>query len=155
MDGRQSRSATVDSGVPQGTGLGPLLFLLHIKDLPCVVDSQVQLLSDDCLVYRPIRSEADQILLQRELSVLELWGDAWGMRFNAAKCNIMRISRPHNPLTRMYSLCNHVLSEVDTDKYLDINLYSEHSWSPLPQQCSKQSQFHPWLPETKSQEMSF
>ena len=130
VDGRQSRSATVDSGVPQGTVLGPLLFLLHINDLPSVVDSQVRLFADDCLVYRPIRSEADQVLLQRDLSALELWGDTWGMRFNATKCNIMRISRSRNPLTRMYSLCNHVLSEVDTAKYLGINLSSELSWSP-------------------------
>ena len=130
VDGRQSRSATVDSGVPQGTVLGPLLFLLHINDLPSVVDSQVRLFADDCLVYRPIRSEADQVLLQRDLSALELWGDTWGMRFNATKCNIMRISRSRNPLTRMYSLCNHVLSEVDTAKYLGINQSSELSWSP-------------------------
>ena len=130
VDGRQSRSATVDSGVPQGTVLGPLLFLLHINDLPSVVDSQVRLFADDCLVYRPIRSEADQVLLQRDLSALELWGDTWGMRFNAIKCNIMLISRCRNPLTRMYSLCNHVLSEVDTAKYLGINLSSELSWSP-------------------------
>ena len=130
VDGRQLRSATVDSGVPQGTVLGPLLFLLHINDLPSVVDSQVRLFADDCLVYRPIRSEADQVLLQRDLSALELWGDTWGMRFNATKCNIMRISRSRNPLTRMYSLCNHVLSEVDTAKYLGINLSSELSWFP-------------------------
>ena len=56
VDGRQSRSATVDSGEPQGTVLGPLLFLLHINNLPSVVDSQVRLFADDCLVYRPIRS---------------------------------------------------------------------------------------------------
>ena len=127
VDERQSRSATMDSGVPQGTVLGPLLFLLHINDLPSVVDSQVRLFADDCLVYRPIRSEADQVLLQRDLSSLELWGDTWGMHFNATKCNIMRISRSRNPLTRMYSLCNHMLSEVDTAKYLGTNLSSELS----------------------------
>ena len=116
VDDRQSRSATVDSGVPQGTVLGSLLFLLNIYDLPSVVDSQVWLFADDCLVYRPICSEADQVLLQWDLSALELWGDTWGMHFNATKCNIMCISCSHNPLTRMYSLCNHVLSEVDTAK---------------------------------------
>ena len=125
LDGRQSRSATVDSRVLQGTVLGPLLFYL-----PSVVDSRVGLFADDCLVYCPIRSEADQVFLQPDLSALELWGDTWGMRFNATKCNIMRISRSRNPLTLMYSLCNHVLSEVDTAKYLGINLSSAVSWSP-------------------------
>ena len=106
------------------------LFLLRINDLPSVVDLQVRLFADDCLMYRPIRSKVDQVLLQRGLSALELWGDTWGMRFNATKCNIMSMSRSRNPLTRMYSLCNYVLSEVDTAKYIGINLSSQLSWSP-------------------------
>lgn len=130
VDGKHSSAATVDSGVPQGTVLGPLLFLLHINDLPSVVSSQVRLFADDCLMYRPIRSMADQDKLQLDLAALELWGDTWGMRFNATKCNIMRISRSRNPLTRMYSLCGHVLAEVDIAKYLGINISSELSWSP-------------------------
>ena len=115
-------------GCPKGQSWS-LLFLLHINDLPSVVDSQVRLFADNCFVYRPIRSEADQVPLQRDLSALELWGDTWDMHFNAIKCNIMRISRSSNPLTCMYSLCNHVLSEVDTAKYIGINLSSELSWS--------------------------
>ena len=127
MDGRQSGSATVESGVPQGAGLGPLFSLLHIDDLPSVVDSQVQLFADDCLVYRPICPEANQVVLQQDLSALVLWGDTWDLHFNATKCNIMPLSRSRDPLTHMYSLCNHVLSEVDTAKYLGIN---QISWSP-------------------------
>ena len=63
VDDRQSRSAMVDSGVPQVTVLGPLFFLLHIHDLPSVVDSQVLLFADNCVVYRPICFEAGQVLL--------------------------------------------------------------------------------------------
>ena len=100
------------------------------NDLPSVVDSQVRLFADGCLVYHPIRSKTDQVLLQWDLSALELWGDTWGMRFNATKCNIMRISRSRNPLTRMYSLCNHVLSEVDTAKYLGIRVLASPKFLP-------------------------
>ena len=131
-------SAAMDSGVPQGTVLGPLLFLLHINDLPNVVDSQVRLFADDCFMYRPIRSVADQVLLQQDLSALERWGDTWGKRFNASKCNIMRISRARNPIKRFYSLCGQVLLEVDTAKYRGVNLSAELSWSPhVSGVCSK------------------
>ena len=53
VDGEQSSAATVDSGVPQGTVLGPLLLLIHINDLPSVVDSQVRLFVDDCFSIDP------------------------------------------------------------------------------------------------------
>ena len=94
VDGIQSDLVTVDSGVPQGTVLGPILFLLHINDLP-----SVRLFADDCLVYREIKNRQDQIALQKDLNLLENWGSKWGMRFNAAKCNIMRMSRKQTPIS--------------------------------------------------------
>ena len=85
VDGKQSSIIDVLSGVPQGTVIGPLLFLLHINDLPSVVSSKVRLFEDDCLIYRNIKNKEDQIALQKDLNLVE----NWGMRFNSAKCNIM------------------------------------------------------------------
>ena len=68
VDGIQSDLVTVDSGVPQGTVLGPILFLLHINDLPSVISSKVRLFADDCLVYREIKNRQDQIALQKDLN---------------------------------------------------------------------------------------
>ena len=66
LEGASSDSEPVVSGVPQGTVLGPVLFLLCINDLPDVaVHSTARLFADDCIVYRPIRNNDDTILLGR------------------------------------------------------------------------------------------
>ena len=86
VDGKQSCLIDVVSCVPQGTVLGPLLFLLHINDLPSVVSSKVRLFADDCLIYRNIKNRDDQIALQKDLILLENWGNTWGMCFK--RCQV-------------------------------------------------------------------
>ena len=117
------------SGVPQGTVLGPLLFLLHINDLPSVVSSKVRLFADDCLIYRNIKNKEDQIAMQKDLNLLENWGNTWGMRFNAAKCNIMRVSQTRDPKLFDYSLTEQELEEVMDAKYLGVTLSNDLEWS--------------------------
>ena len=129
MDGAQSHEVHVDSGVPQGTVLGPLLFLLPINDLPQNVNSKVRLFADDCLLYHEIHNEQDQLTLQNDLTSLERWGHKWGMRFNVTKCNIMRISQSRTPLTKSYTISGHILHEVSNAKYLGVNITSDLSWS--------------------------
>ena len=71
--GSFSNYADVESSVPQGTVLGPLLFLLHINDLPSCVNSKVHLFADDCLLYREIKNNQYQIDMQRDLDALMNW----------------------------------------------------------------------------------
>ena len=129
VDGKQSSLFDVVSDVPQGTVLGPFLFLLHINDLPSVVSSKGRLFADDCLIYRNIKNKEDQIALQKYLNLLENWGNTWGMRFNAAKCNIMRVSRTRDPKLFNYSLTGQVLEEVMDAKYLGVTLSNYLDWS--------------------------
>lgn len=68
LSAAKSRQVEIDSGVPQGTVLGPLLFLCHINDLPERVDSQIRLFADDCLLYRPINSMKDYQTLQEDFN---------------------------------------------------------------------------------------
>ena len=116
VDGEQSDSAAVESGVPQGTVLGPLLFLIYINDLPTSVKSQVRLFADDCLLYRVIKSVEDQVALQEDLRSLEQWCTKWGMRLNSSKCQVMTICRRRNKLSRMYSIGGQVLSGLWTKR---------------------------------------
>ena len=119
VDGAHSDWVHVDSGVPQGTVLGPHLFLAHINDLPITTQSQCRLFADDCLLYRPIHSLQDQVILQEDLQQLQHWADDWGMRFNASKCQLLRISRLQHPLERFYAISDQILPSA---KYLGILL---------------------------------
>ena len=73
-----SGQVQVDSGVLHDTVMGPILFLLHINDLPIVVTSPVRLIADNCQLYRPIRYVADQEGFQCDLDALEQWASTWG-----------------------------------------------------------------------------
>jgi len=69
VDGESSEPTSVDSGVPQVTVLGPLLYMCHINDLPDQVESTVRLIADDCLLYHCIRFVRDHTLTPKRLSL--------------------------------------------------------------------------------------
>ena len=94
-----SDSISVISGVPQGTVLGPLLFLLFINDLPDCVQSSTRLFADDRILYRQIKSQQDCDILQDDLNRLAAWEKKWGMAFHPDKCSAIRISRSRNPIS--------------------------------------------------------
>ena len=105
VDGSSSQSARVRSGVPQGTVLGPLLFLTHINDLPSTVSSQVCLFADDCVLYRPIKSRVDQEQLQRDLSPSQDRANRWGQRSRVSwstKSTSPSPLQPDTPTRRCY-----------------------------------------------------
>ena len=129
VDGEFSSFGDVLSGVPQGTVLGPLLFLLHINDLPSHVKSQIRLFADDCLLYRKIRNETDQQQVQQDLIALEAWASTWGMKFNATKCYVMHIHRKKQPYTKFYQLNGHILQQVTETPYLGLTIRDDLQWS--------------------------
>ena len=125
LDGESSDEVSVDSGVPQGTVLGPLLFLCHINDLPECVKSQVRLFADDCLLYRTIRSFQDHIALQNDLNELETWAKNWGMRFNSKKCYILSVRQKSQ---FFYTLGGDILKQVEENPYLGVLLSDDMKW---------------------------
>ena len=128
VDGASSDPAPVVSGVPQGSVLGPILFLAFINDLPLQVSSNTRLFADDCVIYREINNEQDCKAFQDDLDKLAEWEKRWGMLFHPEKCNILRVHRKRQPLEYEYSLKGHKLASEDYTKYLK----SLHHSSPMP-----------------------
>ena len=89
VDGDKSEESSVTSGVPQGTVLGPLMFLLHINDIGDNVSkgTYIKLFADDCLLFREIDSLSDAESLGNDLQSLVKWSKTWQMSFNVSKCH--------------------------------------------------------------------
>jgi hypothetical protein len=83
LDGSKTGEAPVQSGVPQGSVLGPLFFLVFINDLPNYVspESTTRMFADDCALYRSIHSDQDAKALQQDLDGLQRWEKDWLMEF--------------------------------------------------------------------------
>ena len=77
VDGEISSDVFVKSGVPQGTVLGPLMFLIFVNDIGQNITSKLRLFADDTLLYREIKSQEDAHLLQENLTKLEEWTKQW------------------------------------------------------------------------------
>ena len=89
VDGTQSSWKEVTSGVPQGSVIGPTLFLCFINDIQDDVLSSICLFADDCVIYREILSDTDYNILQQDLQKLSSWSTTWLMNFNVKKCGVM------------------------------------------------------------------
>ena len=86
LNGISSPPVSVQSGVPQGTVLGPLMFLLYINDISNNIQSPLRLFADDSLLYRVINTEQDTLQLQQDLDLLSDWAETWQLKFNVNKC---------------------------------------------------------------------
>ena len=106
IDGEESESVPVTSGVPQGSVLGPILFLIYINDLPDELSSQVRLFADDTAVYLTIGDTEDGKVLQNDLDRLSVWEDRWDMEFNPSKCQVVRVTTSRRLIDVRPSLIN-------------------------------------------------
>lgn len=140
VNGLSSLLSDVTSGVPQGSVLGPLLFLIYINDLPYKNSSRLRLFADNCVVYQKITSDTDHLILQNDLNTIVDWCKNWHMILSPTKCKYMTFSRKHDVSNFQYSINNTFLSKATSYKYHGIQFTPNLSWSShISTICSKAS----------------
>nr|VZI22397.1 unnamed protein product [Spirometra erinaceieuropaei] len=106
LGGKQSAEVTATSGVPQGSVLGPILFLIYIDDCTHGLDCDIAMFADDIKLWTVIRNKDDEANLQSNFGRLEQWLGYWLLQFNVTKCNILRIGRTSSAHRQTYYLNN-------------------------------------------------
>ena len=114
-----SSTASVKSGIPQGSILGPVLFTVFINDLPLAVNSICKVFADDTKVYNSPRNSH---VLQNDLLALQQWSDKWQLHFNISKCKVMYIGKdnPAKPYTMALEGKAFTLQSCDEEKDLGV-----------------------------------
>jgi hypothetical protein len=129
VDGEKSSESAVTSGVPQGSVVGPILFLIFINDIASTLNCSTRLFADDCLIYKEITTPDDTKTLQADLDKLVEWSQQWQMYFNVDKCYIMRVTLARkNKILNKYTMSGKFLCEAKDQPYLGVHLNDKLSW---------------------------
>ena len=124
LNGEESDWIAVTSGVPQGSVLGPLLFILYANDLDLGIDSKIFKFADDSKIVIKIRNLHDNIRGQKDIDRLVGWADRWSMQFNESKCKVLHIGsrNPHFNYCMNGIWLENSLVEKDLGIYVDNKL---------------------------------
>ena len=117
------------SGVPQGSVLGPSLFLFYINDLPNSLVSNIRLFADDTVVYLTIHSASDTHVLQNDLDKLADWEKLWKMEFHPEKCEVLRVGHKCKLVQNDYVLHGNTLASMNSVKYLGVTITHDLRWN--------------------------
>ena len=131
VDGEVSNWKSVLSGVPQGSVLGPILFLIYINDLDDSITSNVLKFADDTKLFRKVNTDGDKQHLQNDLDRLVKWSEKWQMLFNFGKCKCLHTG--HGNLNVNYKMGDTVLGTTVKEKDLGVTISADMKVS---EQCS-------------------
>lgn len=131
VNGFKSSKSGIDSGVPQGSHIGPVLFNYFINDVPhCFLQSTPYMFADDLKFSRVIESSLDTILLQEDFNRLVHWCKNNNMSLNNSKCFKMTFSRNRNIIKSNYHIGNHIIDSVETTRDLGVVYDSKLTFIP-------------------------
>ncbi|XP_063924690.1 uncharacterized protein LOC135138642 [Zophobas morio] len=111
-------------GVPQGSVLGPLLFLLYIADLPTHFSSTISMFANDTKLY--VNPPTNYAQLTKDLEALKAWCSDWLLLLNSDKCTVLHLSK-NNPMLS-YNIAGGPLTVVDYQNDLGIIIFSDLKW---------------------------
>lgn len=120
VNGELSDWIMVTSGIPQGSVLGPILFVVFINDMPDAIVKLCKLFADDAKIYTSITSPNDKELLQKDIDALCEWSATWQLPFNIEKCNYMHIGKEKT--SHSYVMNQQILKNVVEEKDLGVTI---------------------------------
>jgi hypothetical protein len=130
VDGAFSDELIVNSGVPQGSVLGPLLFLVYINDIAQSIRCSIRLYADDIIIYQPIKTVYDCTLLQDSINAACEWVLRNNMKLNIKKTQCITFkNNPSGTIEFSYSIQNQQLSKTNSCTYLGVICNSRLSWT--------------------------
>jgi len=143
LDGQSSNNLSINAGVPQGSVLGPTLFLLFIDDMRMNLDNNLHLFADDATLHAQINDSLDAQTtcdsLQADLHKIEEWSKRWCVSFNPSKCESFVLSRKRQPFNPCLNFCGARLSNVTSIKLLGITFTSDLNWNTHIQSIAKRA----------------
>jgi len=135
INGHFSEWLPVLSGVPQGSILGPLLFILYIDDLRSVVQSSsLKIYADDVALYAQVSSYEDCVKLQDDLNRVHAWSARWQLNLSPSKCEALNITNKRTPVSFDYKIGSVSVTCKEKVKYLGVVISSNLKWNDHCQQ---------------------
>ena len=119
INGATSEPVSVISGVPQGSVLGPLLFIIYVNalcELNLSSSCKLAMYADDLVLYKPITSECEWFAFQQDITAISEWVDEHLLSLNISKCECMLLTRKSSRMPVLF-LSNKVIEQVSSYKY--------------------------------------
>jgi len=121
VDGKNSEWCSVESGVPQGTVLGPVLFGIFVSDVQKGMTTPLLKYADDIKIFGTVHNDTDRAKIQSDIKILEEWSSRWRLSLNERKCRVLHLGN-NNP-RYSYHLAGTCLEEAETEK--DLGVWTE------------------------------
>ena len=137
VNGSYSSWKSVSSGVPQGSVLGPLLFVVFINDFPAIIKTHCKLFADDSKIYGKVEDDEDCQLIQDDLDACVKWADTWKMSFHPDKCKAMHFGKNNKKF--IYLMGNNIVNTTTDEKDLGVTVSDDLCWSRHISNCIKKA----------------